>query len=294
MESKGFVKGCWLLVVATLLLGCGNSVAMAQSVGGFRPVEIPSVITNIDSRREYLALHYWDNFDFGDVTLMKNDSLMSVVVGGYVGALMMNPPVIAQQSVNRVLNRALKSGYDQFECVTSKLEDWLYNPNSPMRNEELYIYVLRHTVDKAELEDIYKIRSRSQLTMALKNRIGEVATDFRSKDSSGESYTLHQISTPFTILFFNTPDCDDCRRVKEYIDNSSLLSRLEDAEKLTILGVYTEGDEQLWLKTKYPSVVVNTNDNECNIAKNRLYDLKALPTLYLLDRDKKVMGTSKN
>ncbi len=289
MESNWLFKKLLVVIIAAFLFFCGNDVVSAQSRVSFRPPEIPLTIVDIDARREYLALHYWDNFNIEDTELVNDNSLMNFAMSGYVSVLMMSPSVIVEKSIDVILSRALKCGYTQYESLTSQLEEWLYNPNSPMRNEELYIYVLRHTIEVAELEDIYKIRPRYQLEMVLKNRIGEVATDFRCKNIAGESSTLHQISTPSTILFFNTPDCNDCRRVKEYIASSLSLSRLVDAQKLTILGVYTEGDKELWLKTKYPSLVVNTNDSDCEIVKNKLYDLKALPTLYLLDINKKVI-----
>ncbi|MFI3265153.1 MAG: DUF5106 domain-containing protein [Rikenellaceae bacterium] len=289
MERNSFVKVyCWF--IAALLMGCGNSVAAPPSKSAaFTLPEIPSAIANINSRREYLALHYWDNFDFENINLIKNDSLRSIAVGGYIQVLLMNPPVVVEKSIDVSLSSALKSGYDQFEHITSTLEEYLYNPNSPMRNEELYIYILRYTVEKAQIDDIYKIRSKNQLSMVLKNRIGEVANDFRCEDIEGKIYTLSQIKTPYTILFFNTPDCGDCARVKAYIGSSTYLTEMVRTGKLTILAIYTEKDMEIWRNASYPSIILNTADTQGEISKNRLYDLKALPTLYLLDSNKTIL-----
>lgn len=278
-----------LVVVATLSIGCGNGVIAQNQTNSLTLPEIPSTITDLSARREYLSEHYWDGFDFSDIELIKNDSLMGYAVAGYIQVLMMNSPDAVEKSVDISLSRALKHGYEPFERLSSKLEDYLYHPNSPMRNEELYIYVLRYTVEKSELEPIYKLRSRAQLEMALKNRVGEVATDFEYENRAGKLSTLQAIESPYTILFFNTPDCEDCTRVKNYIGGSSLLTQMVDVGVLTILGIYTEGNIEMWREALYPSNILNTADTKGKIDREQLYDLKALPCLYLLGSDKRVL-----
>lgn len=278
-----------LVVVATLFVGRGNSVVMSQGRMVFTPPKIPAAIMGVENRRAYLADHYWDNFDLTSTELLGRDSLLGVAFGGYIGVLMMNPPAVAKESIRATLTRSLRGGYEPFEALTTKFEDYLYNPNSPMRDEELYIHVLRYTTQEAAIDDIYKIRPRKQLEMVLKNRTGRVATDFSCEGVSGKQYTLHEITTPYTILFFNSPDCDDCRRVKEYIGRSVHLTQLVRSGRLTIFGVYTERDFAMWRDATYPSTILNSADTHHTITQNRLYDLKALPTLYLLGSDKRVL-----
>lgn len=294
MVSKRLLFYICFLAITILFLGCGNSVVTNKDKKSdlkplFTMPSIPMMISNVENRREYLAQHYWDNFDFENIAHLENDSLMGCVITGYVQVLNMNPKSVIESSVNNMLERSLKLGYNTFEMVTSRFEDYLYDPNSPMRDEELYIYVLRYTVDVAELEDIYKIRSRNQLDMVLKNRVGHQSVNFEYESRDGSVSTLYTVKSPHTLLFFNTPDCEDCARVKDHIANSSLLAKMVKSEKITILAVYTEQDIDMWRAADYPSIILNTADVDGVINRDKLYDLKALPSLYLLDESKTVL-----
>lgn len=283
--------------VLIVLCSCGGGASKSssktdndkQSNHHFALPEIPAMVTGADNRLLYMVQHYWDNFDFEDPLQFENDSLVGVAAAGYIQVLAKADSSAIQSSVNAVLGRALQIGYDSFERLTSVFEKYLYDPNSPMRNEELYIYVLRYFTEVAELEDIYKLRAEKQLEMVLKNRVGEVANDFSYTTSEGVKSNLYSVKSPYTILFFNTPDCDDCKRVKEYIGGSQLFNSMVQQGNLVILGLYTESDVELWQGAVYPNLMINAIDTGCTITANRSYDLKALPTLYLLDSDKKVV-----
>ncbi len=281
------------MVVATLLMGCGNGANSSSTHSDTRPhlalPTVPSTIADIDARREYLAMHFWDSIDLANMELLQSDSLMGLAITGYTQLLMMNPAEVVERSIDKSLSRALDLGYKSFESLTSRFEDYLYDPNSPMRNEELYIYVLRYTVERAPLAEVYKTRARRQLELALKNRVGERALDFSFESREGVSSTLYATQSEYTILFFNTPDCEECARIKGYIAHSELLTQMVDVEKLTILAIYAEANLEQWRAGEYPEEVVNCADTKGEILGRKLYDLKAMPTLYLLDRDKRVI-----
>jgi hypothetical protein len=60
---------------------------------------------------------------------------------------------------------------------------------------------------------------------------------------------------------------------------------------LTILSIYTDQDEKLWLDhlNEFPPRWIQGRDNNEFLYKNKVYDLRAIPTIYLLDSDKKVL-----
>ena len=55
--------------------------------------------------------------------------------------------------------------------LTSLADKYLYDPNSPMRNEELYISVLDAMLKSPILDDTEKIRPKARRSLAQKNRI---------------------------------------------------------------------------------------------------------------------------
>lgn len=69
-----------------------------------------------------------------------------------------------------------------------------------------------------------------------------------------------------------------------------LLKQEVDTGNLTVLAIYTEGNEKVWKDTlgELPEGWIVGTDRE-EIKQCCLYDLKAMPSLYLLDGDKKVI-----
>ena len=63
-----------------------------------------------------------------------------------------------------------------------------------------------------------------------------------------------------------------------------------DTGTLTVLAVYTEGNDEVWRKalTDMPRSWLIGNDRQ-QVKDCALYDLKAMPSLYLLDKDKTVL-----
>lgn len=251
--------------------------------------KIPGMITDMEARKDYLAEHFWDNYDFKDKELIENDSLSGIAVVTYMQLLQQRSNQVVASSVSQTLTNCLERNPSYLKGFVSLLERYMYDPNSPVRNEELFIPVARFMVEDSPLSGVEKSRYRYQLDMLLKNRKGEVATDFSYTLKDGETRVMHGIKTPYTILFFNNPDCEDCMRVKQLIAKSKIINTLYDWSVITILAVYSEDDVPLWRETKYPDIMVNGYDKDMSIIEDELYDLKAMPTLYLLDAQKRVV-----
>ena len=60
---------------------------------------------------------------------------------------------------------------------------------------------------------------------------------------------------------------------------------------IAILTVYPDADIDEWRShlPQMPAIWIHSYDKETTITKQKLYDIKAIPTLYLLDKDKKVI-----
>lgn len=293
------IKEAIILLMTLCITGCGNhtqdksseskNVATPRKVVAFTPPQIPSTLTDDKARMEYFTTHYWENFDFADSLIVYNDSILCTAIAGYISLLEINTPSIIDLSIEKSLQHSIDSDYDNFLQFSYKLEDYLDDPNSPMRNEELYIHVLQFLTSSESVDPIDKVRPKSRLEMVLKNRMGEAATDITYTLKDGSRHKLHDIEAKYTILFFNSPDCTDCGRVKSYIMNSEAINRLHDNGDLQILAIYPESDLDVWMAAEYSPMMINSYDNGEIITKKRLYDLRAIPTLYLLDKQKRVI-----
>ena len=171
-------------------------------------------------------------------------------------------------------------------------EGVLHDPNSPLRNDEKYIPVLENAVQSQWLDEYERMPYEYDLEIARQNRIGRTANDFSYTLASGRTATLHNIKADYTLIFISNPGCPMCREVKEQITTSPMLQELIERKELKVLVIYPDTDLEAWREhlQDYPSSWINGYDADQRIEKERLYDLKAIPALYLLDKQKRVMA----
>ena len=80
-----------------------------------------------------------------------------------------------------------------------------------------------------------------------------------------------------------------CRQIQERISASQLLTDMIASKRLTVLALYPDEDLELWRKHPLPKQWISSYDKGCKISKSRSYDLRAIPALYLLDGNFRVL-----
>ncbi len=246
-------------------------------------------INTPEDKFHYLVDNYWESYNFADSATIANRTLTQQAFVGYATLLSRLEPAEAEQSIHALLSRCFSSSKEAFSLFTTLFEECFYDPNSPFLNEELYIPALQYIVDNQSIESIDKLRPQMLLELALKNRVGTIAADFEYTLNSGAKARMHKIEASHLILYFNNPDCHDCARVKEYIVNSEVINALYQSGELKILSIYPDDDLEAWRANSYPDIMINGYDSSQQLTEQRTYDLKAIPTLYLLDSHKSVV-----
>ncbi len=186
------------------------------------------------------------------------------------------------------------------QCLTDKprmdlfsmlAEQVLNDPNSPYREDELYIPVLQARIASGLYDNASQIRDSHTLELAMQNRTGHKANDFKYTLKDGSSGTLYGVKAPFTLVFINNPGCNMCRTIRENICASQYLMQLIDAGTVRVVGIYPDEDLDEWYEyyDEIPSGWINGYDKGCTIRRNGTYKLNAIPALYLLDADKTVL-----
>lgn len=256
----------------------------------FEMVSVPSMITDPGERAKYLVEHYWDKFDFTDTTYVHLPEITEQAVSNYIDLMKYVAPEVASSSIKNMMHKADTDSV-VFAHMASLYEKYLYDPNSPMRDESLYINVLESILSTSVFDDVNKIRPAHLLELALKNRVGESATDFTYTLADGKTGTLYNVKAPYLLLFFYNPDCHACKEITGQIQASPLIEKLQKDKTLKILAVYPDEDLEAWKKhiPDVPVSWINSYDESVSLKNDEIYDLKAIPTLYLLDKDKKVI-----
>jgi len=252
--------------------------------------EVPSDLTAPAERAGYIMEHFWDGMDFGDTLRSHDFMFMELNLVNFMSLFPHGDEQACSRSIGSLLGKTAADTV-AFNLVTDIMERYLDDPNSPMRDENSYILYLEELLRQPGLSEYDRIRPAYKLATARKNRPGMTATDFAYIDRSGHRQTLHSTAADRgLLLLFYDPDCGHCSEILRQVSESAVITGCIGRNELAVLAVYTEGNRELWEKTKssMPQEWTVGFDTD-SIVERELYSIPAMPVMYLLDSDKKVL-----
>ncbi|MBM6890056.1 DUF5106 domain-containing protein [Bacteroides caecigallinarum] len=294
----------WLILL--LLLSCqakpdtstssGNArkdTVTVQSQAQFPFPEIPATMTEPEARKAYLLTHYWEQFDFADTTLMNNRDVTEQGFVNFIALLLdgTTPEELTRESLANWCAGFVGKEHAR-QVLTQTADDYLFNPNSPFYNEGLYGMYLEALLGKLPQTDAMRSSYQFKLKLVKRNNPGNRATDFTYYLPDGRRRTLAdtKVKGDRLLLMFYDPECESCHEVLLQMAADATLAEAVRTGKLSVLAIYTEGNDEAWRKTlaDMPEGWTVGTDHEA-IKTGALYDLKAMPSLYLLDGNKQVI-----
>ena len=293
-----------LSVLAILAMGCGTRKAEQFQALPFPDVMPPEMLETPQDRAEYMAEHWWDKFADDSRAYPCDSTLVSGVsrevveqkFANWVNVLSMVDYPHAAKSVRRLYDKALKcerkdTASNVFDTFRTLVEKYLYDPNSPMRNEDLY-GPYADCLSKCEFIDEGNRKAYAyDAGMCALNRVGTKAADFRFEDKNGKVRRLYDIKADFTVLFFSNPGCVACKEIINALKGTPQIDSMISAGRIAVLNIYIDEDLEAWRSYMpiYPETWYNGFDPDFVIRGDVLYNVRAIPSLYLLDKDKNVM-----
>lgn len=295
----------FVLSLLAVLTGCAcHNSERTASVEHFPFVNAPAVMSD-EQKLDYLAEHFWDSFfkkakgcaDTDSTTLGPVPRIeVEQAVANYIALLLSQPLAKAQSNAASFaealigLEQADTSG-TVFEQLSDLFEKYMFDPNSPVRDEDIYAGYAGEMASFLDLPVAKRASYLEDARLSSLNVRGSKAADFSFCDRSGRSYTLYGITAERTILFFSNPGCTAC---KEIIETIKAVPGLDDAissGRIAVLNIYIDEDIAAWLDYMpiYPKSWYNGYDYDHMIRGNELYNVRAIPSLYLLDENKTVL-----
>ena len=287
-----------IIAFAFCLTACGgqknpSTQAQAQTETAmpreFQP-PMPPAQLSAEGQRDYMRAHYWDTFDFTDTLFVKQaDTAQMVRAYADWVVMLFNEPTNGAP-LDSLMRRASISRpmLDWFKMLADQI---LHDPNSPLRNDEFYIPVLQAVLAAPYYDKYERMGPEYDLKLAEQNRLGHKANDIRYTLASGATGQLYNIKADYTLLFINNPGCPLCKQVREQISASPMLTRLIKQGKMKVLALYPDEDLKEWrdYQQYMPATWIDAYDAGSVLRKNNTYNLSAIPSLYLLDRNKIVL-----
>ena len=293
---------CVAFIAAT---ACANNKKAEQFKAlPFPEIVPPAMMENPLDRAEYMAANMWNKLLDPSRAYPCDSTYVSGVRREDVEQKFANWTQIlssirasaAEKAVGRLYDKALvcemkDTSSNIFETFLNLVDKYLFDPNSPLRNEDFYgVYAAKLAgcdLFSPQIRDKY---ARDARLCAL-NKVGTKAADFRFADARGRMRNLYGIQAPYTLLFFSNPGCGACMNIINILKGDPSISQMISEGVIAVLNIYIDEDLDEWRSYMpvYPEEWYNGFDPDFAIRNEILYNVRAIPSLYLLDKDKTVL-----
>lgn len=138
-------------------------------------------------------------------------------------------------------------------------------------------------------DPVFLARVADRTARARLNPVGGVATDLRLQTPEGKEISLSEVESPLTVLYFFNPGCSACQPVTDRLIRNYNLYKSRGME---VFAIYLERDKEVWNEyiASKKLTWINVYDPTGQEMIEEKYDIYAMPMIYVLDRDKRVIA----
>ena len=267
----------------TLFVLWACTLVQAQAQQSFPYPAIPDTLRSVEQRAGYLSEHYWDNYNFADTLLLKSKEVTEQGFVNFIDILNrfnldnaskgVAHKDIAQKGITRKDIARKDITQKGIACFTRKafsnaaakerfknlIEHYFEDQLSPVRNDRVYLMFLEEMKNSPCFDETEKERIAFKIRTTNKNLPGDIAINFKFKDENGKEHQLSDYKDQKVILYFYDPDCENCHEVSAWLKQQTIPA---DIKVLKMIA-----------------------DNHISY----MYSLKNMPTIFLLDKENKVI-----
>ena len=260
-------------------------------------------ITHQDSLDNYCYYkkHYWDGISFMDDRIIRTPFFIPKLEKYFREVVSPAPDSIIKES-DYLLLRA-RVAPEMYKFLLNWFTDEYIYPKY-MGQDAVFV----HLFETYHSKGVSSWLTEKQMTiisnrayMLMSNLIGEQAANLEMTDSSGRAVTLYEVQSPYTIVCFWDPTCSHCREEVPRMD--SFYHAKWEKEGVKIFGVLTDSkvidqwkefmvknNLHSWINVYQTGEERKAEEDAKKPSYKQLYDVTQTPTLYLLDRDKRIIA----
>lgn len=249
----------------------------------------------------YYKKHYWDGISFMDDRIIRTPFFVPKLEKYFREVLSPAPDSIIKES-DYLLLRA-RVAPEMYKFLLNWFTDEYIYPKY-MGQDAVFVHLFEAYHSKGVsswLSEKQKTIISNRAYMLMANLIGEQAANLEMTDSAGKAMSLYEVNAPYIIVCFWDPTCSHCKVEVPELD--SLYHAKWEKEGVKIFGVLTDSKvfdqwKEFMSKNNLHSWInVYQTDEQKKAAEGnkkpsfkQLYDVTQTPTLYLLDKDKKIIA----
>ena len=254
---------------------------------------------SIDNYNFYKA-HYWDGISFMDDRIIRTPFFLPKLERYYREVMPQASDSIIKDADYKLL--LARTAPEMYKYLLNWLTDEYINPKY-MGQDAIFVHLFEKYHSKGlsswlNEKQMDIITRRAYMQMA--NLIGEKAANLEMVDTAGKPSALYDLQAEYTVIIFWDPTCGHCKEEVPRID--SIYRAFWKASNVRIYAVLSEDQKPEWLKylnehhiTDWTNVYETKEMTDAVKASQRpgfrqLYDVTSTPTLYLLDKEKRIIG----
>lgn len=252
------------------------------------PVNVPDSVDNQLYNYLYYKRHYWDHINLVDPGLLRTP-LLHEKINDYLDNVIIQIPDSVIAAVDEIL-RQMSSSEEAFRYALITFAN-KYESSPVMGFDKVFVHIVEeyYLKGKAPWTDDDTLNKLKERIATMKpNFIGNPAPPLSLTDTLGIIWNLYDVKAKFTVLYFYDPDCGHCQHKTPILYKSYPELREKGVE---ILGICTTTNEKRWKEFIQQDDLawINLADLTGQSHFRYYYDVRSTPTVYILDKDKKII-----
>jgi peroxiredoxin len=251
---------------------------------------LPSSLTR-DDRLTYLKAHFFDRVDFQDTAILRSNAWPNKTIA-YL-SLYSNPRLQQKQLEVEFIKAVtiMLSAAGVNADVFKFLLDYLVTGFDKFHLEDVITYIAENFEDPYSCENTDKKSAlQKKLETFKKIATGQPAPDFEIPDDKGKPVRLSALNTEYLLIVFWSGECPHCT---DMMPKVKAIYDVQKEKRMEILSVSLDTS-----RTSWTTVLEQEKLNWINVCDLKgfdgipadLYNIYATPTMFLLDRNKKILA----
>ncbi len=266
---------------------------LAKLIALMQSPKMPEVPDSIENKQLYKYKYYknnfWNDIDIADPGLLRTP-LLDVKIKEYLDNIVIQQSDSVIKEVDLLIAKA-STNKEAFRYLLITLVN-KYESSNMIDFDKVFVHLIEtyYLTGQADNwttpETLDKLKNR--VAMIKPNFIGNDAPRLILWDTLGNEINLRGIEAAFTVLYFYSPECGHCKTKTPLLYESypDLV-----AKGVEIIAICTDTDEKKWKDfiVKNDLGWINLADLESKTNVRYFYDIRSTPTVYILDKDKKIV-----
>ena len=250
----------------------------------------------------YYKRSYWDGVNFWDGRLAYTTFFEDKIDKYFAQLVVPNPDSVISE-IDKMLGPAsINKEMQRFLLI--KFANRYLNQKY-MWEDAVFVHLFEKYFAQAEYPWL-TAQGRKTITdraySLMSNIMGTPAADIDLPDSTGQIQSLYSDTSLFTVVAFWDATCGHCKEVLPALDSFYRAKWKAAGLKIFAVAKETDGNKKDWLRfineqhltdwtNVYYSKAADKERIEASIpGYSQLYDVQTFPTLYLLDKDKRIIA----